>query len=67
MKNFHGLNRARGYGLKRMSTQFKLAALAVNLKRIASILSSLKLSQIISITMFLNKLDLVQYFQVHKL
>ena len=42
MKNFHGLDRARGYGLKSMSTQAKLTALAVNLKRIASILSSLK-------------------------
>jgi transposase len=40
MKNFHGLDRARGYGLKSMSLQSKLTALAVNLKRIASILSS---------------------------
>ena len=67
MKNFHGLNRARGYGLKSMSRQAKLTALAVNLKRIASILSSLKRSQVISITIFLNKLDLVQHFQVQKL
>lgn len=42
MKNFHGLNRAKGYGLSSMSTQAKLTALAVNLKRIASILSSKK-------------------------
>ena len=49
MKNFHGLDRARGYGLKSMTIQAKLTAIAVNLKRIASILSSLKLSQIISI------------------
>ena len=42
MKNFHGLNRARGYGLKGMSRQAKLITFAVNLKRIASILSSLK-------------------------
>lgn len=40
MKNFHGLDRARGYGLKSMTIQAKLTALAVNLKRIASILSS---------------------------
>lgn len=40
MKNFHGLNRARGYGLRSMDAQAKLTALAVNLKRIASILSS---------------------------
>ena len=40
MKNFHGLDRARGYGLKSMVLQAKLTALAVNLKRIASLLSS---------------------------
>lgn len=40
MKNHHGLNRARGYGLRSISTQAKLTAIAVNLKRIASILSS---------------------------
>jgi hypothetical protein len=34
------MDRARGYGLKSMQTQAKLTALAVNLKRIASILSS---------------------------
>jgi transposase len=40
MKRFHGLNRARGYGLKGMQTQAKLTALAVNLKRIANMVSS---------------------------
>ena len=40
MKRFHGMDRARGYGLKSMQTQAKLTALAVNLKRIASLLSS---------------------------
>lgn len=40
MKNHHGLNRARGYGKRSMSTQAKLTAIAVNLKRIANILSS---------------------------
>jgi len=39
MKNHHGLDRARGYGLRSMSTQAKLTAIAVNLKRIANILS----------------------------
>ena len=42
MKNFHRLDRARGYGLKSMSLQAKFTALAVNLKRIAAILSSQK-------------------------
>lgn len=30
MKNFHGLDRARGYGLKSMTVQAKLTAIAVN-------------------------------------
>jgi transposase len=55
MKNFHGLDRARGYGLKSMALQAKLTALAVNLKRIAAILSSKK--GFISI--------LLNYFVVH--
>lgn len=40
MKRFHGLRRARGYGLRSMATQAKLTAIAVNLKRIASLVSS---------------------------
>lgn len=40
MKRFHGMDRARGYGLKSMQTQAKLTALAVNLKRIAGLVSS---------------------------
>lgn len=40
MKVHHRLDRAKGYGLRSMSTQAKLTAIAVNLKRIASILSS---------------------------
>lgn len=40
MKRFHGLDRARGYGLKSMRTQAKLTAIAVNLKRIARLVSS---------------------------
>jgi len=40
MKRFHGLGRARGYGLKSISMQAKLTALAVNLKRIAALVSS---------------------------
>lgn len=44
MKCFHGLDRARGYGLKSINMQAKLTALAVNLKRIAALVSSLLLS-----------------------
>ncbi|SFJ94832.1 Transposase DDE domain-containing protein, partial [Halobacillus dabanensis] len=40
MKNFHGLDRAEGYGLRSVSSQTKLTAIAVNLKRIAKIISS---------------------------
>jgi hypothetical protein len=41
MKRFHGLDRARGYGLKSIGMQAKLTALAVNLKRIAALVSFL--------------------------
>ena len=40
MKILHGMDRARGYGLRSMQTQAKLTALAVNLKRIANLISS---------------------------
>lgn len=40
MKRFHGLARARGYGLRSVSLQAKLTAIAVNLKRIAKMVSS---------------------------
>ncbi len=40
MKRFHGMGRARGYGLKSMRIQAKLTALAVNLKRIAALAST---------------------------
>jgi transposase len=39
MKRFHGMCRARGFGLRSMTTQAKLTALAVNLKRIAGLVS----------------------------
>jgi len=42
LKRFHGLARATGYGLRSVSTQAKLTALAVNLKRIAALVSSLE-------------------------
>ena len=41
MKRFHGLARARGYGLRSVSLQAKFTAVAVNLKRIAKMVSSL--------------------------
>ncbi len=41
MKRFHGMSRARGYGLRSMSIQAKFTALVVNLKRIAALVSPL--------------------------
>ena len=37
IKRFHGLSRARGWGLRSIQFQTKLTAIAVNLKRIAAI------------------------------
>ena len=37
MKRFHGLSRARGWGLRSILFQAKLTAIAVNLKRIAAL------------------------------
>ena len=37
MKRFHGLSRARGWGLRSILFQAKLTAIAVNLRRIAAI------------------------------
>jgi len=42
LKRYHGLDRAKGYGLKSVRIQAKLTALAVNLKRIARMVSALK-------------------------
>ncbi|KNZ42591.1 hypothetical protein AKG39_05400 [Acetobacterium bakii] len=41
LKQFHGLGRAKSYGLVAMSKQAKLAAIAVNLKRIAAIMTAI--------------------------
>ena len=40
MKRFHGLARAKGYGLLAVSKQTKLTVIAVNLKKIAKLFSS---------------------------
>jgi len=59
VKNHHGLNNALGYGKRSMSTQVKLTAIEVNLKRIASILSS-KMSSFLDV----SKLYLIFYKKV---
>lgn len=38
MKRFHGMNRARGWGIRSVTFQVKLTAIAVNLKRIAALI-----------------------------
>ena len=60
MKNHHGLNRARGYGRRSMSTQAKLTAIAVNLKRIANMLSS-KLPSYYEIIIYLYNLKSIYH------
>ncbi len=47
LKRIHGLDRAKGYGLRSIRIQAKLTALAVNLKRIAKLVSA---SQSLNIT-----------------
>ena len=42
MKRFHGMARARGWGLRSMTIQAKLTAIAVNLKRIAALVEEKK-------------------------
>jgi len=42
LKRFHGLGRAKGYGLQSIRIQAKLTVLAVNLKRIAKMVSASK-------------------------
>ncbi len=42
MKRFHGMARARGWGLRSIQIQVKLTAIAVNLKRIAALLRAQK-------------------------
>jgi len=53
LKRFHGLYRARGYGLLSVSKQSKLAVIAVNLKRIAAIVSS-------SLNRFIEKIMIIK-------
>ncbi len=52
MKRFHGLSEARGYGLKSISLQAKLTALAVNLKRIAKLVCPLNLFNFYKVAIF---------------
>lgn len=57
MKRFHGMVRARGWGLKSVATQAKLTAIVVNLKRIAKILrdKTLNISAVFHIFCALTK------------
>ncbi|QAA32326.1 hypothetical protein C1I91_12140 [Clostridium manihotivorum] len=59
MKRFHGLDRAKGYGLRSMGMQARLTALAVNLKRIAKLVSSFLLD---ILKFFTNKGCLIYFY-----
>lgn len=62
LKRFHGLNRAKGYGLQSVRIQAKLTALAVNLKRIAKLVSAFKgLYAVIFESLFCKLLTNQQY------
>lgn len=60
LKNHHGLDRAQGYGKRSMSTQAKLTAIAVNLKRIANIVSS-KITLSYDFSTYILKFKLLYY------
>lgn len=49
MKRFHNLARARGYGLRSVSFQAKLTAIAVNLKRISRLISPLNIDNLVNL------------------
>ena len=61
LKRFHGLARAKGYGLRSVTLQAKLTALAVNLKRIARLLSP----KIDAFRLFLEKFNNM-FFRIRK-
>ena len=58
MKRFHGLARAKGYGLDSVSKQTKLTVIAVNLKKIAKLFSLNNYTKMIKI----QKINLKIYF-----
>jgi hypothetical protein len=65
LKRFHGLDRAKGYGLRSIRIQAKLTALAVNLKRIAKMVSALKglhalILKFLSCRLVVNRLDWIR-------
>ena len=63
MKRFHGMARARGWGLRSMTLQVKLTSIAVNLKRIAALVGgkNLKYSFKIRIFSYKNMFNLNNY------
>lgn len=64
MKRFHGLNRAKGYGLKSVRIQAKLTALVVNLKRIAKMVSALRGLYTFVSKLFYYKLLINRYYLI---
>ena len=66
MKRFHGLARARGYGLRSVSLQAKFTAIAVNLKRIAKLVSSSNDKKYQEIQLFLIKLKNTMRLKIYR-
>ena len=68
-KRFHGLDRARGYGLKSVSRQAKLTAIAVNLKRISKIIVDKKTATVamkLSFSLRNYLIELIYYSEFNK-
>ena len=61
LKRFHGLARARGWGLRSVTFQAKFTAIAVNLKRIAAILAFILRVP----ALFLKKTLSIRFFLCH--
>lgn len=60
-KRFHGLNRARGYGLLSMSKQAKLTAIAVNIKAIGKIIIKKTTESIVMVRCFFISITIFHY------
>ena len=62
MKRFHGLARAKGYGLLAVSKQAKLTAIAVNLKKIAKLFSLILYINIEKIQKIISKIYFLDFY-----
>ncbi len=63
MKRFHGLDRARGWGLRSMAFQAKFTAIAVNLKRIANLIREKERENAKKIPLFPDHFSILSVFR----